>query len=202
MLNPYAPGDAGADADGDGFTNLEELQGSSNPTDAAETPPAPAKLRIAQVRMNPFKLRFLGVSKISDTDVRYQLNLRTLERTYFPRMNEEVEGYTVIAYDEKGPEGPVLSLQQGTKVIPLTQGKVIDQQARSAVLIFLVDGKRMRINIGEVITLLDREYKVVDISDIRVVIRDEEAGKDFEIGFITELERMSLAPNAAPGMVP
>ena len=201
-LNPYDPGDAGADADGDGFTNLEELQGSSNPTDAAETPPAPAKLRIAQVRMNPFKLRFLGVSKISDTDVRYQLNLRTLERTYFPRMNEEVEGYTVIAYDEKGPEGPVLSLQQGTKVIPLTQGKVIDQQARSAVLIFLVDGKRMRINIGEVITLLDREYKVVDISDIRVVIRDEEAGKDFEIGFITELERMSLAPNAAPGMVP
>jgi hypothetical protein len=201
-LNPYDPGDAGADADSDGFTNLEEYQGNSNPIDVADTPPPPAKLRIGQVRMNPFKLRFLGVSKISENEVRYQLNLRTLERTYFPRMNEEVEGYTVISYNEKGPDGPVLSLQQGDKIIHLTQGKVIDEQARTAVLIFLVDGKRMRVNIGEVITLLDREYKVIDISDIRVVIRDEEADKDFEIGLITELERQSLAPSIAPGVAP
>lgn len=201
-LNPYDPADTGTDSDADGFTNLEELQGSSNPTDAADTPPPPAKLRIAQVRMNPFKLRFLGVSKITETDVRYQLNLRTLERTYFPRMNEEVEGYMVVSYDEKAAEGPVLSLQQGDKVIRLIQGKVVDQQARTAALVFLVDGKRMRVNIGEVITLLDREYKVVDISDIRVVIRDEEAGRDFEIEFITDQERQMLSPGGAPGVIP
>lgn len=199
-LNPLDPADAGTDADADGFSNLEEFLGKSNPTLATETPPPPAKLRLVQARVIPFKLRFLGVSRISDTEVRYQLNLRTLERTYFPRMNEEVEGFTVIAYDEKGPDGPVLTLQQGDKTINLVQGRVLDQQARTALLVFLVDGQRFRVNIGESITLLGREYKVIDISDMRVVIRDEEASKDFEIDLISEDERMSLSSGVAtPG---
>lgn len=199
-LNPLDPADAVADADADGFSNLEEYLGKSNPALATETPPPPAKLRLVQARVIPFKLRFLGVSRISDTEVRYQLNLRTLERTYFPRMNEEVEGYTVTAYDEKGADGPVLTLQQGDKSINLVQGRVVDQQARTALLVFLVDGQRFRVNIGEGITLLGREYKVIDISDMRVVIRDEEASKDFEVDLLSEDERMSLSSGAAtPG---
>jgi len=182
--------------DGDGFSNLEEFLGKSDPSLATDTPPPPAKLRLVRAQVIPFKLRFLGVSRISDNEVRYQLNLRTLERTYFPRMNEEVEGYTVVAYDEKGPDGPVLTLQQGDKRINLVQGRVVDQQARTAALVFLVDGQRFRVNIGEGITLLGREYKVIDISDMRVVIRDEEAGRDYMVDPLSADERDALSTGA------
>lgn len=201
-LNKLDPGDASGDLDGDGFSNLEERQGSSDPSVASDTPPPPAKLRIGQVKMNPFKLRFLGVSRITETDVRYQLNLRTLEKTYFARMNEEVEGYTVVSYNDKGTEGPVLTLQQGDKVINLIQGRVVDEQARTALMVFLVDGKRFPVNIGSDITLLDQTYKVVDIADDRVVIRDEKAGKDFDIEKISDGERRLLSPGGRPGATP
>jgi len=201
-LGKLDPTDASGDLDADGFSNLEEYLGTSDPSDPKETPPPPAKLRIAQVKMNPFKLRFLGVSRITETDVRYQLNLRTLEKTYFARMNEEVEGYTVVSYDEKGPEGPVLTLQQGDKVIKLIQNRVVDEQARTARLVFLVDGRFFTVNIGSDITLLDQTYKVVDIADDRVVIRDEDAGKDFDIGMISEHERQQLSAGGRPGATP
>ncbi len=193
-FNPHDPADAGADADGDGFSNLEEFQGSSDPTVASDTPPPPAKLRLIQARTIPFKLRFLGVSRISDSEIRYQLNLRSLEKTYFVKMNEEVEGYTVTGYNEKGEAGPVLSLTQGDKVINLVQNRVIDEQAKIAQMAFLVDKRVFRVTIGESVRLLDHDYKVVDISDIRVLIRDEEAGKDFEIGLISDAERQGLNP--------
>jgi hypothetical protein len=142
------------------------------------------------------------VSRITETDVRYQLNLRTLEKTYFARMNEEVEGYVVTAYDEKGADGPVLTLVQGDKTIKLIQGRVVDEQARTALMYFLVDGKRFPVNIGSDITLIDQQYKVVDIGDDRVVIRDEKADKDFEIGLISEDERRLLSSGGRTGAAP
>jgi len=198
-LNPFDPSDAAMDADGDGFTNYEEYLAGTDPSDPTITPPPSAKLRIVRVQMNPFKLRFLNISRLSDTDVRYQLNLRTLERTYFPRMNEEVEGYTVTAYNEKGSEGlPELILQQGDKTVRLVQGRVIDEKAYTALLVFLVDGKRFRVNVGESISLLEQEYKVIDIREDRVVIRDEEAGSDIEIGMLSEDERRQLSAGGRP----
>lgn len=198
-LNPFDPSDAAQDLDGDGFTNLEEYLAGTDPTDPADFPPPSAKLRLVQTRVTPFKLRFLNISRITDTDVRFQLNLRTLERTYFPRMNEEVEGYTVIGYNEQGQEGrPELLLQQGDKTVRLVQGRVIDDKAYSAILVFLVDGKRYRVNVGDSITLLDRDYKVIDIREDRVVIRDEEAGRDVDIGLLSEDERRQLSGGARP----
>lgn len=198
-FNAFDPSDAAGDADGDGFSNMEEFVAGTNPSDATDTPPPPAKLRLARVQVVPFKLRFLSVSRLTDTDIRYQLNLRTLERTYFARINEEVEGYTVTDYNEKGPDGPVLTLKQGDKEIRLVQGRVVDEQARNAQLVYLVDGKRFRVNIGDDISLQDRSYKVVDIGDDRVVIRDEEAGRDIEINLLSEDERRSLGTGGAAG---
>lgn len=198
-FNPLDPTDAGQDADADGFTNLEEFQGSSDPMLVSETPPPPAKLRLVQSRTIPFKLRFLSISKLSDSDIRYQLNLRSLEKTYFARMNEEVEGYTVSAYEPNGPDGPVLTLTQGDKKIQLIQNKVVDEMAKVAQLAFLVDGRTFTVNKNSEITLLDRTYKVIDISDIRVVIRDEEADREFEVGLISESERQALGTGVKAG---
>lgn len=207
-LNPSDPADAQADLDGDGYTNAEEHSSGSDIRDAKSFPPPPAKLRLARTIVNPFKLRFLGISRLTDGD-RYQLNLRTLERTYFPRMGDEVEGYKLVSYDEQSPEGPTLVLQKGGQAIRLVQGRVINQEARMALLVFLLDGARWRVQIGDQVKLKDRTYKVVDIKDDRVVIRDEQEGKNTTVGRLSDEEAQRLqggggsgANAAAPGMGP
>ena len=42
-LDPLDPADASEDADGDGFTNLEEFRGGSDPNDARSDPSPKAK---------------------------------------------------------------------------------------------------------------------------------------------------------------
>ncbi len=191
-LNPFDPSDAAMDTDGNGFSNLEEFLAGTDPTNPAEFPPPSAKLRVAGVRVTPFKLRFLGTSRLPNGDLVYQLNLRTLEQTFFPRLNQEVEGFTVVGYEEATADGPTLTLQQGDKTIRLIQGRVRDEQAYVANLVFLVDGQQMRVNIGDMVKLLNHEYKVIDIRDDRVVIRDDESGRETEVGMISQAERREL----------
>jgi len=200
-FNMYDPTDGKVDADADGFTNQEEFLAGTDPVNAQDTPPPPAKLRLVRVLIDPFKLRFLGISRLADGD-RYQLNLRTLEKTYFTKIGEVIEGYEVIGYDEKGAEGPVLTLQQGDKTIRLIQGRVVDEQAKTALMVFLVDGKRYRANIGENISLQGKEYKVVDILNDGVVIRDEEADKEVDIGLLSDEERQVLTGAGRTGTLP
>lgn len=192
-FNMNDPGDAQADTDADGFTNIEEFQAESLPGDNASTPPPSAKLRLVRAQVNPFKLLFRGTSSMPNGEMRYQLNLRSNEKTYFARMDEDVEGFKVMAYDEKDAEGPALTLQKGDKIIKLVQGRVRDEQAYTALLIFLVDGQRFRSSIGSVINLIGTDYKVVDIREDRVVIRDEKSGRDIEVGKISDEERNALS---------
>lgn len=202
-LNPNDPADATQDQDGDGYSNIEEVQSGTDLRDAEKFPPPAAKLRLVRTVVNPFKLRFLGISRLPDGD-RYQLNLRTLERTYFPRMGDEVEGHTLLAYEEKAPDGPTLVLKQGETVIRLIQGRVINQEARSALMIFLIDGSRLRLQLGDEFKLKDRAYKVIDIKVDRVLIRDEQEGKDTTVGLLSDEDRArlqgggGLAPTAPP----
>lgn len=196
-LNPTDPSDATSDEDGDGYSNAEELQMSTDLRSATNYPPPIAKLRLARTVVNPFRFRFLGVSKLPDGD-RFQLNLRSLERTYFARLGDVVEGYTVSAYDEKTAEGPVITLKQGSTVMKLVQGKVINQEARSAELVFILDGTRYRRQIGDELKLKDLLYKVVDIKPDRVVLRNERDGKDSVVNTLSSEERNRLQPAGTP----
>lgn len=200
-LNPADPSDARGDLDGDGYTNLEEHQGGTDPHDAVNFPPPAAKLRLVRTVVNPFRLRFLGISRLPDGD-RYQLNLRTLERTYFTRIGEEVEGYRVAGYEEQTPDGPTLTLEQAGNTIRLIQGRVINQEARTALLVFLLDGSRFRVQLNDELRLKELVYKVVDIREDRIVIRDQQDGKLTTIGLLTPEERMRLQGGGIPGSEP
>ena len=204
-LNPSDPADALADLDVDGYTNVEELQMGTNIRDASSYPPPVAKLRLVRTVVNPFKFRFLTVSRLPDGD-RFQLNLRSLERTYFARMGDVIDGFKVSGYEEKSPDGPVLILTQGTTIIRLVQGRVINQEARSADMILLLDGSRYRRQMGDDLKLKDLNYKVVDIKADRVVLRDVRDNKESVVPLLSGEERARLqgdfnqgnAPVAAP----
>ena len=208
-LDPFNPGDAMADKDGDGFTNLEEYLATTSPSNASEYPSPPAKLRVARIVTHPFKLRVQGVQQMPGGEVRYLLNLRSLEQSYFVKVGDEVEGFTVTEYKEiikEGPYGPVdeseLVLQKGSEQIRLVKNQLRTEYERTALLVFLIDGERYQVRIGDAIRLKEREYKVIDIGQDRVRIRDVETGKDVTIGRIAESELMDLRQLRGGGETP
>ncbi len=203
-LDPNDPEDDRADSDEDGFTNYEEYQAGTDPRDPADSPSLLAKLRVLRVRTNPFKLRFQGVSEFPDGQ-RFQLNLRSLDRTYFAKMGEEIEGYKVTSYDEAGSE---LILEKDGRQTPLVKGRVISRSERSIVLISLVDYQRLPpVRVGETFELKGNEYKVIDIRRNGVLIRDLADNETTLVSRLTETERMEIqreisgesAPARGPG---
>ncbi len=201
-LSPSNPDDAAADSDEDGFTNLEEYRAGTDLGDAASFPSPAAKLRVVKIGANPFKLRFQGEAKLSDGSIRYQLNLRTLERTYFVRIGDEIEGFKAVEYLPQPPQGPAVVLQQGTNRVVLLKGVAKTQYEMTADLVFLIDRSRYRVKVGDAISIKDREYKVIDIRRDSVLIRDEKARKDEPLGPLSESEKMLLQGGmgvSAPG---
>lgn len=192
-LNPLDPTDAGLDADGDGFSNLEEHQAETSIADAADFPSPVAKLRVGRMGSNPFKLRFQGEAEMPDGSIRYQLNLRTLERTYFAKIDDELEGYKVLEYVAPTNNEPAsLLLKQGDTRVRLVKGKEVTKFEVMADLVFLIDRTRMRVRVGDEISLKERKYKVVDIRRDGVLIRDVETGRETLVGLLSDAELNEL----------
>ena len=193
-LNPFDPSDALADADGDGYSNIEEFQAASDPVDAKSFPPPYAKLRLVRTQTNPFRFIFAGISGEN-----FQINTRAGDRTFFKRVGDDVEGYQVESFRADAPGGPTLVLKRGTETYRLVQGRQINEEARTAFLVFLVDGSRYRVRVKDTIRLRDTEYNVVDIREDRIVIRDAKDGKVSTVGLLTPEERNRLmGVTAAP----
>jgi hypothetical protein len=199
-LNPLDPADARADMDGDGFSNFEEWKAKTGINKADEFPPLVFKLRVVRTVVQPFKFRFITVSRLSGTQEVFQLNMRTLDKTYFKTLGEEVEGYKLISYDPKGPEGlPVLTLRQGDATVRLVQGRTETTDARTAILVSLLDRKTYRVKVGDTVKVRDQEYKVVDIKENRVVLLDEQTAKTTVVGPVTDEERANLQRGGQEG---
>ena len=190
-LNPMDAGDAVADADNDGFSNREEYRSGTKLNDANDYPSPVAKLRFVRAVDNPFKLRFQGEARVSNGMI-YQLNLRSLERTYFVRIGDELEGFKVLDCDTNAVAGPTIILKQGDKRILLVKGKTTEKIEMVAELVFLIDQSKMRVRLGDVIKLKDLEYKVIDIRRDGVLIRDEKTRKTTQIGPLSDSEKSAL----------
>lgn len=97
------------DADGDGFNNLEEWEGHSNPTDKSSHPPYVALLRLKSFAREPFPLIFSD--SVGDT---YAIN--NIDRrlpTQFLKMGDMIAGtkFKITGYTEKYETNQI-----GTKV--------------------------------------------------------------------------------------
>lgn len=212
-LNPQDSADAVGDLDGDGFTNVEEFNSGTDPKDPEQFPDPVVKLRVGGIKPVPFYLRFVGTQQMPDGTIRVQLNLQTLERTYFAKLDDVILGYKVEAYDAQGPGGETLTMvrQSDKRPVMLVKGKPVTQQELAILFVFLVDRSRLPVQrLNDVFTLRGVEYKVVDIRRENVVIQNVKTGGKVTVPLWSSEERAAVvgqpvapapvaAPTAGPG---
>jgi len=196
-LDPNDPYDARGDSDGDGFSNLEEYDAKTDLNDPKSIPDPIVKLRIAKAVRVPLDLLFEGILA-REQGLKFQLNSRVRDRSYFPELGDEVEGYLVSEYLPDDPKGPTLILTKGSYELPLVKGKPEQTQEWRLVLISLLDGERFqRVARDSVITVRGVDYKVIEIDGKKATLRDVETGKETSISRITRAEIDSLRPGGA-----
>ena len=207
-LNPQNKEDAIGDLDNDGFTNLEEYNAKTDPRDPNSLPDPVVKLRVASIRAVPFYLRFVTTSTLGDGSVRYQLNLQSLERTYFAKLNDVILGYIVSAYDPQGTGGETMTMirKSDKRPVVLVKGKPVTEQELAIRFAFLVDRSLLPVQrINNVFALRGVEYKVVDIRRESVIIQNVKTGEKVTVPMLSNQERAAAsgrpsepAPNAEP----
>jgi len=209
-LNPQDPADASGDLDNDGFTNLEEINASprTDPKDPEKYPDPVVKLRVAAIRPVPFYLRFVGTQKMPDGSDRFQLNLQSLERTYFAKVGDVILGYAVADYAPQGQGGETLTMirQSDNRPVMLVKGKPVTQQELAILFVFLVDRSRLPVQrLKDVFVLRGVEYKVVDIRRENVVIQNVKTGEKVTVPLLSSEERTAATARPsepAPGAEP
>jgi hypothetical protein len=197
-LNPNAD-DALQDADGDGFTNLEEYLALTNPRDADSHPPYAEKLRVLKIGRTPMPLSFQGVQVLSANDMRFLLKNRQLRRDTYAKLGDTVDGYKLVGFEpkkvkvQKGTfeveeDVSVLTVSKDDKMIPLTINRE-NQGEIGASLVFLVDQTKMTVKHGDIIKLKNNSYKVIDIKKDIVILADINTGMEMPVRPFSEADK-------------
>jgi hypothetical protein len=197
-LNPQGKEDARGDLDNDGFTNLEEYRANpkTDPKDPNSSPDPVVKLRVATIRAIPFYLRFVTTSTLGDGSVRYQLNLQSLERTYFAKLDDIVLGYQVAQYDPQGKGGETLTMvrQSDKRPVVLVKGRPVTEQELAILFVSLLDRTRLPVQrLNDVFALRGVEYKVVDILRESVIIQNVKTGEKVTVPLLSNEERAAAS---------
>lgn len=185
--------DAAQDADGDRFTNLEEYLAGTNPKDASSAPPLVSKLRVLKTGRIPLPLLFGGVQQLTKDDTLFLLKNKKTGRDNYARMNETIDGYKITGYEKKTTkvrkgtfdieeDASVLKLSKDGKIfeLPLSD-KAGAQGEQAASLINLVDNTKMTVKKGDIISLKNNKYKVVDITAQNVIVADMQSGAEITL---------------------
>jgi hypothetical protein len=100
-LDPLDPDIANEDPDGDGFTNLDEYKGNTDPNDKNSHPPYVTKLFLAQFIQVPFRLVFKG----QPDDDTYQIDTVDVNQpTQILKMGDPIAGtkFKIVKFEKKG----------------------------------------------------------------------------------------------------
>jgi len=99
--HPYAMAEdlsrADDDADGDGFTNLQEYQANTNPRDPKDHPDWIDLLRCKEIAVRPFPFTLTSAIRMPKGDLQLTFNMRGSDNTYFVKKGEPI-GKTGLIY--------------------------------------------------------------------------------------------------------
>ncbi|CAA9247011.1 MAG: hypothetical protein AVDCRST_MAG42-2028 [uncultured Chthoniobacterales bacterium] len=196
---PIADSDVLAqDADGDGFPNLEEWQGRTNPTDKNLHPPFIAKLKMKSFTREPFRVVF--ASWTGDT---FGLNSSDLrEPTQFLRLGETIRGtkFKLVDFVEKyernqyGTDVDVSELtlenQDTAERLVLVKEKIMISPESVANFVYTWAQRReFSVKKDQEFSLPPQQeirYKLVDVqSDKAVIVNTRQPNERIEVGLLT-----------------
>ncbi|MGC3991250.1 MAG: hypothetical protein QM796_16535 [Chthoniobacteraceae bacterium] len=187
------------DPDGDGFTNLDEYEGKTDPQDKNSHPPYYTKLRLERFIQKPFRVilkAYDGDPKQPDS-LTFQINTVDIRQpTLFLKINDPVPNtkFKIMSFEAKtstnsstGATDDVseLTLQNtetGDKVI-LIVNKLIDSPDSYALFKYLWNGKEFAVKKNKTFSVdpeTNIQYKVIDITSTEATIQDP-SGKPIKI---------------------
>jgi hypothetical protein len=193
-LDPRNPADARADADGDLFSNLEEVRAKTDPNNGGDYPDIETLLQVESIDAVPFSLLFKSYMKGRESQT-FQINTRN-ERTYFARLGEEVDGFKLMAFNAHVTTGATavaggradlseLVLSKGGRSITLVVGQDQKYDEYTCHFRFQLTGEAITCKLDEQFELRPgRKYEAmhVDTASDTVVIRRVRDGRDFRVG--------------------
>lgn len=187
------------DADGDGFSNLEEFEKHTNPNDPKDAPASFNKLKLVGFKPVPFRLEFKGDP--SGEGKEFQINLKDLKgsaRSQYRKIGEQIEGapYKILKYEFK--EGPnergvtvnlseltVQNTETGDTIILVFNKEANDPTSFGTFRNLLVPSDAdFTLKKGEEFTIkpdTTRKLKLVDITATKAQIRDISTGDIFSL---------------------
>ena len=185
------------DPDNDGFNNLEEWQGKTNPTDAKSHPPYVSKLKLKSYAQEPFKLVF--ASWVENT---YAINTSDLkEPTQFVKLGDPIRGtkFKVAKFTEKhqpdrfGTDQDVSELTLENidtgEQINLVKEKIMTSPQSVATFAYpLANPPEFSKKKDEEFSLPPEneiKYKLVDVQPAKAVIVNLKTNERIEVGPIT-----------------
>lgn len=188
-LNPNMD-DANQDADSDGFTNLEEFNAGTDPRDENSAPPPVTKLRLIEARRIPMPLVFGGAQQLTKTDTLFLVKSKI--RDNYVRIGDVVEGYKITGYEKKTEKvNQGVEIEKDVSVLKISKdgkefslalgGKGVAQGEPAAYIIYLIDNTKKLYKKGDIISLKNFKYKIVDINDQIVIVADMQSGAEFTL---------------------
>jgi hypothetical protein len=188
------------DADGDGFTNLDEWQGHTNPIDKNSHPDYLSKLKLKSFTEEPFRLKFS--SWVGDTFAINTIDLK--QPTLFLKVGDTVTGtrFKIIKFTEKyepdkyGTNMDVSELlleQEDSKdQLTLVKEKVAMSPESVATFVYTwpAGGERREFEArkDQEFSLKPQEdikYKLIDVQPTKaVIVNNQKPNEPIEIGLL------------------
>lgn len=188
------------DPDGDGFTNLEEWKGHTDPNDKATHPAFIAKLKLKAFNREPFRLVF--ASRSGDT---FTINTTDLkEPTQFLKIGETISGthFKLVKFIEKHQINPATSGDmdvseltventENKERLNLVKEKTMTSPESVGTFVYLWGERReLTIKAGEEFSLppqTEIKYKLVDVQpDKAVIVNTQKPDQRIEVALLTQ----------------
>ncbi len=192
---------AEADADGDGFTNLEEFVAGTVPKDPTSKPPLWTKLKLKSFEKIPFRIKFMGAPSVRSGDVAQgeefergtEFSVNTLDYsspTQFVEVGDKIAGTdlkvtravfksAVNAVGTSVDTSELMVEDTATgDVIVLVAGREVDSPYSFALLVDTIRGEEIRVEKGKTFTFGPEgsSYKLIDVDSVAAVL--EEVGSE------------------------